>query len=1558
MKTVNAFVTLAAICIQLLCEPLVHGQCTGSLPASGTTFSGVAVDTITVTSYSNAENCVWNVNCPSGSQFQVLALSTDTESCCDYVKIEHTAMSSAVKKFSGKGVYSMATSYQSAIVRFTSDTSITKTGFNLTYVCRPATCLPLTYGGAPALNCSSVAYCPEDHDVVHVGDVSFSGGSSATGPDLQVVGPMGLIYEKEGSQINSIPWRSTKSSALLHFTRQDSSNPPEFTFTYQCSLAPCVSANVSGSRYANLTKGTIVSAAPGAGSSSQSPPGQWCFWSIQCSSLMEVMFPSISTNIGSSKLDIYSPTSSVALNDISGRQTLHAVLTHSQEVYIVYSGSSSTSYPYDYGFELSFTCGIGLCTADVASGSILTSKQGTIASDSDGIGTTTTYIANEACRWEVHCGEGYVFSITNMSYYIEYGYDYLTLSDASSRQQLLRVSGYDGSGGFVTNSSKVHIAFTSDPGTENGGYRIDYKCLPLQCTNGNCSVPLSCPSGAVTPRTAAFFPNTTGAIIDLNEQGRLVAQYTTDDEQLYIGGALQGTGVLSSTTSMEVPHATFMFSYKCNAYATCNSPNATGSLYRNLTGTIELSSPTTGFPAQDCFWSVLCPHGHVFSIAHLRRSNVYQTFILFSDASGSLLAVYGQYASVENLNLDRQQVFIDFSYREGYRAGFNLDYKCLKSGCSSVNDTGSIYTAPNGTIYSDEDGFDGPVPYLAKENCSWTVRCPTNTSFSIANLSMDISDLSDVLELFDEPTGLSLALYQFSGLSQGLLTNAQNVTIRFASLRAYTHAGWSLRYSCVAPQVRTSTSSEWNPTCPHFFSLQPQYLTFMNSAMSSTAELRSGGEQVAIFTPQSPLGNFTRSMGDSSPTLVVETNSATTMFSFRYECPNGPQCRSPNSSVVVLFGDKPLTFHVPVSHSAISTCSWDVVCRPGDHIVFTTPRSESGAVVTVYSRGPSPTREHYWNYFYSFRPEVLSSDSAKIELKVLSQSVSSVVPDFEITAQCQAACPGPNATGSTYTQLRGRLMSDVDGSGPQKPTGLQHNNCSWVIQCPGGTVFSAKISRGFTDYGSAVTFMDALTGVILDRVGSDHNLVDIKALLTNSSTVRVAVYETNAGNGSTLDWDCVLPSSPCHSGPSGETLCSWSLPGCDASIDAGSLTIRDRNGQRQYHNFNALLSAPSSPFNLSYGLASGDWSSSWFSPHATFSINTSVGSGSLIALGYDCVSTTFGCDSVNNTYNGRTIIAENGVLMSSLGVSSRVSQTIAPQVCSWMITCPRVDQFLIITSSIHFSELVQVSDSGGRVQAAWENEFGGLYSRSYNASMHSATVSAIALSGAHGQLPGGYFIEWFCVTGTCSCKEHPNGAVLTAETGSLSSDTDGIGPRQYPKGEACTWTIRCPSNDSYIRLTDIHADISYEDRLFLSSGYHSMQIYSGYANWRIFDVYEATVEWLSAASSQSVNDGWTFNYECVSSSSAAEAPPASSNTVAIAAGAGGGGALLLILIVVAVCMVRRKKSRQSTGYGQLDYDPEDRAGHGYRPPNETIQEERRTSSSQRNDSEELENLTL
>ncbi|MEX0812051.1 MAG: CUB domain-containing protein [Chitinophagales bacterium] len=125
---------------------IVDQNCGGSNYCSGTTTltncSGSFNDGSGGSNYLNNTDCSWLIQ-PSGANSITLNFSSfNTESCCDYVEVYDGATTSApsIGYFSGSSIPpSVTSSGGSMLVRFTTDASITESGWSANYSCNTGT---------------------------------------------------------------------------------------------------------------------------------------------------------------------------------------------------------------------------------------------------------------------------------------------------------------------------------------------------------------------------------------------------------------------------------------------------------------------------------------------------------------------------------------------------------------------------------------------------------------------------------------------------------------------------------------------------------------------------------------------------------------------------------------------------------------------------------------------------------------------------------------------------------------------------------------------------------------------------------------------------------------------------------------------------------------------------------------------------------------------------------------------------------------------------------------------------------------------------------------------------------------------------------------------------------------------------------------------------------------------------------------------------------------------------------------------------------------------------
>jgi hypothetical protein len=213
---------------------------------------------------------------------------------------------------------------------------------------------------------------------------------------------------------------------------------------------------------------------------------------------------------------------------------------------------------------------------------------------------STWWVLN--CTWFVQCPMGTVFSVSNLSIPTFLSWEGgVSFTNVDTRIQYGAVDGrISPNRALLFNGTNVLVTFGTETLT-GAGFSVSYQCLPVRCTTNttagtvNCTTTLSCPSQsqAIFPLSNSFLPSgkpTMASILQLRVDGGLGLEYKNNDRILPANGLGDAYSVTASFISNLVGVADLMFQYTC-AKSKCGSPNISGSVYTQTTGSITSADP-------------------------------------------------------------------------------------------------------------------------------------------------------------------------------------------------------------------------------------------------------------------------------------------------------------------------------------------------------------------------------------------------------------------------------------------------------------------------------------------------------------------------------------------------------------------------------------------------------------------------------------------------------------------------------------------------------------------------------------------------------------------------------------------------------------------------------------------------------------------------------------------------------------------------------------------------------------------------------------------------------
>ena len=746
-------------------------------------------------------------------------------------------------------------------------------------------------------------------------------------------------------------------------------------------------------------------------------------------------------------------------------------------------------------------------TATPANGTVFVASGNTLS----GLIRFSSYTDNNYCYWQVRCPSATVFTISNFTLNVEQGYDWLYLrhvDEGGRGQTLMRYSGSRTSLNAVTNSSTVEITFLSDTGLSAGytGASLGFACLPRpsvcqsqRCRTGgdawNCSLPLQCPTAM--------------EVLSLGDSVRsnIVTDVQIEAAQVglrpYRFPSIPYTGLQNTTayaTACEDRYSWLYVPYECVSSRRCQSPNASITYITSTPGTLLSDADghrtsTRLNTQQSCYWLVDCQSSAqvVYVYGYTAFTSSLSSLQFLESTGKSTLSTIeagqsnGTGVPFGPLHFSQSSLSIVFS-QSGTDA-FSLNYYCGGATCTSMNVSGSTYTAASGVIRSDTDGI-GSMPYNNGENCSWTVQCPVGEVFTMEDVEISSEASHDRLSVVDS-TGATIWSLSGSRFLPWYHTLNQTVTVRFISDSSIRGSGFTLNYRCI-PRNQVNASVVGTPRPPTPAPLPP------------------------IVLPPAGTGS----------------------------CPDNNAVLEEGVGTIVSDSDGA----GPINYVNNQRCRWNILCPDGEAVVirnfilFTESCCDYVTISDIRSgyrygqyRGTQRTpidlvtqSQYLTVYFYTDGSVV--HDGFGLQFTCTSvEDLPTVVPSYSPPGNryCSATVPPlPNSPSFPITGSQGWIKSDSDGRG-----GSNYRNsedCRWNIACSAGRLLYVTELNVDTESGYDDVYLAryATTSRLVTWTGSEKIGERSEPYATGYQNVTVG-FETDASvtdNGFSLQWTCMNTS--------------------------------------------------------------------------------------------------------------------------------------------------------------------------------------------------------------------------------------------------------------------------------------------------------------------------------------------------------------------------------------------------------------------------------------------------
>jgi hypothetical protein len=911
-----------------------------------------------------------------------------------------------------------------------------------------------------------------------------------------------------------------------------------FTLTWKCFPEKCVSPNgtaVSFGSTSLATSGIILSDDDGVSSTSLTPGGTSCTWSLVCPTNMQVVISDLFISFTNSSLAL------LTVSDKSTGKALYAkrfaagygLLTRTSSVDVLLDTGRSEASP---GVSFKYSCLAAATTCLSPNASITT----TIATSKTSLTSSSPMYQGETCQWSLTCPSGYNFIIItetgtfgrndSLSYFIGNKLNRFVGTSAATSGGL-KVTGLlsaPASSVVVVNvttalANQSIPTDTTDLPTDRVAYtpswNLDVTCTLQQCTSNtagqtftssfgviysdadgqgsatktssseDCSWTVVCPSG---------YSNVAFSIAgELGFGSATVTQSGTNEMMTFVGTITQSSSFTTSGNTFSVKMQTYgqnngvTIGYTCNN-GRCSSINGTGLTLTSDSGVIVSDLDGSGsdgrvVAGEDCTWLVQCPAQTFFNLNTFVMSNPARSMALSITNVDSTKLLLNMTRSLSNVMTDASRVALRFTTIDvpgDPRFGFTLRYSCLPAACQSPNASlvTTTLTSATGTLLSDDDGF-GFGQYVPSQICRWTVQCPTGV-FSINSLSYGLGQ-GDFLDIATV-SGISLDRFTDTALSVYEAFNVSSVVITFFVDQQINRRGFSLDYKCVDPLFVRCQSP---------------------NATGSVYTVASG-------------------------VLVSDRDGAGNQFKYM----NNDKCS--------------WQVKCPIGYTKIATkTTLTVPTVPGDVLQILDPTTMETMISLESSVNGFATTFDMNSILVTFDADAALVDSG-----------------FQLQFECRGfasdstVCSSPTPSGSVILAPGGSILSDDDGARTNALT--TRGNCGWRLQCTDDSSFiminlegvissgdtltlantsqsavvfssldgSASVKALIVAGGASLAFAPNMSSAVI-RTGFTFSYICVRSLCRTASTpegtlsaLNGTLYSSGYVSGERCHWDVVCPA--------------------------------------------------------------------------------------------------------------------------------------------------------------------------------------------------------------------------------------------------------------------------------------------------------------------------------------------------------------------------------------------------------------------------------------------------
>ncbi|XP_078494029.1 cubilin [Ciona intestinalis] len=791
--------------------------------------------------YPNNANCTWTITASDGMRVQLNLIRFSTERNYDYLTISSDGRQLA--RLSGSHsdrMYRPISSENYVTIRFTSDRSVTRSGFNLTFVeYMPVATTASSCGFNAVATLTSQPITSPNYPNNYPNNADCTWTITATDGMRVQLNLIRLSTERnydyltissDGTQLARISgtysnriYTSIGNTLTLRFTSDRSVTRTGFNATfveYQHVATTTTAALTCGyNAVATSTSQSITS----PNYPNNYPNNADCTWTITANDGMGIKFNLhiFETERNYDYITVFSNGTQLARLSGSHLKTTYILSENSLNIRFTTDSSITRS-----GFNVTFVEYMPVVTTASSCGfnSVATSTSQPITSPN----YPNNYPNNADCTWTITASDGMRVQLNLIRFLTETNYDYITIS--SDGTQLARISGTYLNRIYTSIGNSMTLRFTSDRSVTRSGFKATFvEYMPVVTTASSCgfnAVATSTSQLITSPGYPNNYPNNADCTWNITASDGMGIKFIlhkfeteTNYDYTFSNGTLVGrlsgshsnTTYISSENSLNIrftsdssitrsgfnvtfieymPVATTASSCGFNAVATSTSQLITSPNYPN-------NYPNNA----DCTWTITASDGMRVQLNLIRFSTERNYDYLTISSDGSQLArISGTYLNRIYTSIGNTLTLRFTSHRSVTVTGFiatffevhptttpetttaELTTQASSCGFNAVaTSTSQLITSPN-----------YPNNYPNNANCTWTITASDGMRVQLNLIRFSTERNYDHLTISSDGTMLARNSGTYSNRIYTSIGNT--LTLRFTSDRSFTRSGFNATF--------------------------------------------------------------------------------------------------------------------------------------------------------------------------------------------------------------------------------------------------------------------------------------------------------------------------------------------------------------------------------------------------------------------------------------------------------------------------------------------------------------------------------------------------------------------------------------------------------------------------------------------------------------------------------------------------------------------------------------------------------------------------------------------